>query len=321
MYRSKWCKAYAVAVAFGAALWWMLIVSVPSVRAYFVWPALPERVLFAFLTADILFIILIPLAWSVLPSVLLWNAHRFGTHYATLVTCALCVYTKGAWLGAFFMILASVGAELVAGPVHLPEHVQEAPAKGPLVNVLKTAAQIVVLWLVFLLFLPYAIHQVELSINSPLLVEINPAIPWAILSMAGAVGIYCAMLFATIGQGTPLPLDATTRFVVIGPYRVTRNPMASTGVIEVVMVALLLRSPFVLLYGFTGAMLWHFIARPWEEAALLSRFGDQYARYRSAVPNWLVRFPMYPRITLAKCDPEPLIEPFSLKTQTASRQE
>ena len=300
MYRSKWCKAYSVSVAFGGALWWMLLVSSATIRSYFVWPGLSERVLFAFLPADILFIILIPLAWSVRPSVFLWNAHRFATHYATLVTCALCVYTKGAWAGAILMLIASIGAELVAGPVHLPDHVQEAPRRGPAINAIKTLSQTAIRWLVFLVFLPYAVHQVELSIDSPLLPHIDPLIPWSLFWVAGLTGIYCGMLFAVYGEGTPLPLDATTRFVVIGPYRATRNPMASTGVFQGFMVALHLQSPFVLLYCVIGALLWHFFARPWEEADLLSRFGEHYARYRDSVPNWLIRFPLYPKITLGK---------------------
>lgn len=114
---------------------------------------------------------------------------------------------------------------------------------------------------------------------------------WILLAVASALGLWSGWTMAWHGDGTPLPLDTARRFVVAGPYRWIRNPMAVAGLAQGVGVALVLGSFSVLAYCVAGGMLWQRVARPVEEADLAARFGAVYERYRREVPCWRPRFP------------------------------
>ena len=300
MRHTCWSKPYSACVAIGTALWWALLLTLPQIKALFLWPTLPDTVLYAFLPADIVFMVLVPLAWFSRPSGPLWNVHRVGTHYATAVTVTLCLLTKGAGLGAALMIVASIGAEIVAQPIHWPNKVTESGTSSVSANILKTLTQIIVMWGVFLLLLPIALGRIGLSLALPALPWVSPWICLAVFVAAGSTGICSAMMFAVHGKGTPLPLDATTRFVVMGPYRFIRNPMAACGILQGVCVGAAMQSIVVVLYSLADCVVWHIYARPWEEADLEARFGEDYTRYKAAVHNWVPRVKPYQRVVLAK---------------------
>lgn len=164
------------------------------------------------------------------------------------------------------------------------------------VNVLKTFAQIVAFWGFFLWVVPTGIVEVEHRLGwTPL--SIPSGIGWALFGLASALGLWSGMIFAVKGGGTPLPLDTTTQLVVLGPYRVVRNPMALAGISQGIAVGLARGSPSTVLYSLAGAAAWHIFARPWEESDLERRFGDQYRNYRDAVPLWRPRLKLYPQVT------------------------
>jgi len=287
-------------LAVSTAAWWVLILTFPGVLAWFLWPGLPKSVLIAFLLPDIAFLIVIPIAWCVKPTPAVWNIHRYATHYATLVTLGLCIGSGGAWLGGLMMVIASCGAELVAHPLQLPAAPIEAKARTARQNLIRTFCQTAVMWLVFLLLLPLAVDLAGRALGIEGLPAVEPWLPWAVFGAAGSVGIYCGALFALYGEGTPLPLDTTTRFVVLGPYRFIRNPMAALGVLQGAMVGVVLRSWPVVGYALTGAVVWHVFAKPWEEADLISRFGRSYVTYRRSVRNWIPNLHPYPRVLISK---------------------
>lgn len=114
---------------------------------------------------------------------------------------------------------------------------------------------------------------------------------WMLFAAASGLGLWSGWTMAWHGDGTPLPLDTARRFVVAGPYRWIRNPMAVAGLAQGVGVALVLGSFSVLAYCAAGGMLWQWVARPIEEQDLEERFGEAYARYRREVPCWRPRFP------------------------------
>jgi len=95
--------------------------------------------------------------------------------------------------------------------------------------------------------------------------------------------------FAWRGLGTPAPIAPPTRLVVSGFYRHVRNPMY-VGVLAIVLGQ-------ALLFGVAGllgyaAILWiafHVFVLGYEEPALASAFGDDYARLRANVPRWIPR--------------------------------
>ena len=159
-------------------------------------------------------------------------------------------------------------------------------------NVLKTAVQATFFWLLFLGVVPLGIRVVEVSLGLGAWRLPHPAIVAAgiaLLVVASALNLWAAQAMAVHGHGTPLPLDAARVLVVRGPYRVVRNPMAIAGIAQGVGVGIVLGSPLVVAYAVAGALFWQFLVRPREEADLARRFGEPYARYRSAVRCWIPR--------------------------------
>ena len=165
---------------------------------------------------------------------------------------------------------------------------------SPTVNVAKTLLQITVFWGFFLWVLPTAIVAFERALGLP---RFQPQawIGGVLFAVMGSIGFCSGMIFAVWGGGTPLPADTTTRFLILGPYRWIRNPMAVTGTTQGIAVGLILCSPLTVLYSVVGMVAWNVVARPWEEADLERRFGDRYRRYRAAVPCWRPRLSPYPR--------------------------
>ncbi|HTQ09292.1 MAG TPA: isoprenylcysteine carboxylmethyltransferase family protein [Fimbriimonadaceae bacterium] len=178
-----------------------------------------------------------------------------------------------------------------------PEHTREAKAAPAWVNVSKTLGQIAVFWGFFLAVVPFAIVRLEGHFGIAGFVSPASRMAGAALFCSmGCVGVYCGMVFAVHGSGTPLPLDTTTKLVIAGPYRVVRNPMAITGICQGIAVGLYLGSPFTVLYSLAGIAAWDYMARPWEEEDLLRRFGEPYRQYREAVRCWIPRLRPYPRL-------------------------
>lgn len=180
--------------------------------------------------------------------------------------------------------------------MRVPSRPTEARTSHFGLNLLKTLIQTAVMWGVFLALFPVALASAEGSLSNWRLPQVPAVLPWTIFALLGATGIYCGVLFAWYGKGTPLPLDTATRFIVLGPYRWVRNPMALFGIGQGVCIALVLRSPAVLVYAIAGGVLWHCVARPWEERDLFLRFGEPYRAYQEAVRNWIPRLRPYPKV-------------------------
>jgi len=174
----------------------------------------------------------------------------------------------------------------------LPANPREARPAPAAVNVLKTLVQIVFMWGFFLFVCPFVIVRMEAFLGIPHF-NLPPWIGIAVFVPISLVGFYSAMLFAVRGRGTPFPLDTAIELVILGPYRYIRNPMAVAGIGQGIGVGLYLNSPATLVYSLCGAFAWHYIARPWEEADLVRRFGKSYENYRQAVPLWRPRLRPY----------------------------
>ena len=96
-------------------------------------------------------------------------------------------------------------------------------------------------------------------------------------------------LFATIGKGTLAPWDPTQKLVVQGPYRHVRNPMIS-GVLSILLgESVLLGSGPVFIFALLFVTINHVYFITSEEPGLMRRFGEEYLRYRKAVPRWVPR--------------------------------
>ena len=94
-------------------------------------------------------------------------------------------------------------------------------------------------------------------------------------------------LFVQEGEGTPAPWDPPRKFVVNGPYRHVRNPMLSSVILMIVAEAVALNSPFLLGWAVVFLLLNTFYFMLIEEPWLERRFGEDYIRYKAAVPRWV----------------------------------
>lgn len=117
----------------------------------------------------------------------------------------------------------------------------------------------------------------------------------AVALMGWAVLLWCARDFARRGQGTPAPYDPPRRLVTGGLYQFVRNPMYVAVVTSIVAQAVWYGSRAVLWYGVGMALLFHARVVLFEEPALASAFGDEFAAYRARVPRWLPRIGRHAR--------------------------
>ena len=94
------------------------------------------------------------------------------------------------------------------------------------------------------------------------------------------------LLFKTKGQGTPNPKLPPKVFVVSGPYRVSRNPMALGGLLILLGEAAIYYSPSLLGLAILYGMVVYFNAMFIEEPELRERFGEAYKDYLKRVPRF-----------------------------------
>jgi len=104
-----------------------------------------------------------------------------------------------------------------------------------------------------------------------------------------ALFTWCVLLFARVGRGTLAPWDPTRRLVVVGPYRHVRNPMISAVATMLTGEALFFLSTRIAMWLLFFVALNHTYFVLIEEPGLARRFGDEYRRYRAAVPRWVPR--------------------------------
>lgn len=109
-----------------------------------------------------------------------------------------------------------------------------------------------------------------------------------LVAVAGAtLALWCALTFAVIGRGTPLPFDPPRRLVVAGPYRFVRNPMAIGAGSALVGVAAFYESGTLLAFVGVFMLAIHTFVILYEEPTLRRTFGPDYQAYCAKVNRWL----------------------------------
>jgi protein-S-isoprenylcysteine O-methyltransferase Ste14 len=103
----------------------------------------------------------------------------------------------------------------------------------------------------------------------------------------GAVlALWCILTFIVIGRGTPAPFDPPRRLVVVGPYRLVRNPMYLGAALALAGAALFYESWALLGYCGAFAFVMHLFVVVYEEPTLRDIFGVPYVRYCERVRRW-----------------------------------
>ena len=90
------------------------------------------------------------------------------------------------------------------------------------------------------------------------------------------------------GRGRP-KRGPQPAFVIAGPYRLARNPLAGGLLLAAAGLTLLTRSPALAAATALAALASHAWIVRVEEPRLAARFGTAYAAYLRCVPRWVPR--------------------------------
>ena len=108
--------------------------------------------------------------------------------------------------------------------------------------------------------------------------------------------LWCVRDFYVSGRGTLAPWDPPKRLVIVGLYRLVRNPMYVAVLTILVGWSLLYRSWLLLAYAIVVTTAFHFRVVLYEEPWLKRQFGTDWDAYAARVSRWLpLRFRLQPR--------------------------
>jgi protein-S-isoprenylcysteine O-methyltransferase Ste14 len=107
-----------------------------------------------------------------------------------------------------------------------------------------------------------------------------------LVAPVGAMAVQAVCEFVAHG-GTPVPLDPPIELVTSGPYAYVANPMQLGATILLAAWGVVLASPAVVAAAGMGAVFSAGLATWSEDTDLVTRFGDEWRRYRRRVRVWL----------------------------------
>jgi protein-S-isoprenylcysteine O-methyltransferase Ste14 len=90
-------------------------------------------------------------------------------------------------------------------------------------------------------------------------------------------------------QGTPLPVMATQKLLVSGPFKQCRNPMGFGAIIAYFGISLIVGSVCSIAGVVLFALLLVTYIKQFEEKELEIRFGEEYRIYKSTTPFFIPR--------------------------------
>jgi protein-S-isoprenylcysteine O-methyltransferase Ste14 len=210
--------------------------------------------------------------------------------YPAVYFVTLAVSGNGGEVAAVLMVYLTMTSAIFAVaslPLagRLPGRMANVAKTGRLL--LKTTIEIAIIWAAFLWLAPTLLARVDHALGLTVVVSAYMTLlATALVVGGGSLLVWSAYHMAWRGRGTPFPLDAPRALVVDGPYRWVRNPQVVGGAVQGIGLILLNPTLTFIAYLVGGVMLWQLVLRPWEEADLLDRFGQDYADYRRHVPCW-----------------------------------
>lgn len=138
----------------------------------------------------------------------------------------------------------------------------------------------------FVVFLPSRVLSAS-GIGRPETAGLPQVVGMVAVAVGAVIAVWCVLVFALVGRGTPAPFDPPRRLVVRGPYRVVRNPMAMG--VGLVLAGAALYNGSSALWWFTAGffLVLHVFVVAYEEPTLRRMFGEEYEAYTKQVRRWL----------------------------------
>ena len=101
--------------------------------------------------------------------------------------------------------------------------------------------------------------------------------------------LWCVRDFFVSGRGTLAPWDPPKHLVIVGLYRLVRNPMYIAVVTMVIGWSVVAGSRMLVWYAASLAVGFHLRVLYFEELWLSRQFGAEWKDYSSSVDRWLPR--------------------------------
>ncbi len=276
------------AYLFQAALisvWWVGLASSQVFFNAFQFDQIPPTAFWAFFAPDIVVIAALSVVRARKRSTAIEYVILGAFGYASLYCVNATVLTASGYLSSLLM-LVGLGYNVFLCFNNSLFRTSSTSLAG---NVAKTLIQVVCIWGLTLLAIPYVILDAFSALTPPgsRIWFFVGALLFAGFSL---LGITSASFMVRDGDGTPLPLDQTNRLVVSGPYRFVRNPMAIAGIGQGMSIAIVFQSVPIMVYAALGALAWELVVRPAEERDLAQRYGESFEEYRRQVSCWKPAF-------------------------------
>ena len=288
---------YLMLQSVSVAAWWLTLIAVPTSLSFFQPSGWPKESLLGFWLADSVLLIAGSMIASVLvirnsvsSSTVMWGLAA-AIWYPTLYCVGVSVLTDESWIASAMMVtmagLTLVMATIIGNRDQQPAAIRVTPMSTA-AAVRWTLGQTLVFWSVCLWILPKGMVELERLIGwEGFSLPYQTTAAALVFIAASSLGLSSGLTMAMVGNGTPLPTATAPQFVVRGPYRYVRNPMAVAGIIQGIAVGWYLGSYSVIAYSIAGAIVWHCFVRPVEETDLLERFGERYLTYQQTVGLWI----------------------------------
>ena len=144
----------------------------------------------------------------------------------------------------------------------------------------------VIFWLVIPFLIIVLSSHIDQTLHLPKFYErlINPAIGLLLIVVGWLFANWTVRVQFSLGEGTPIPLMATQKLIVVKPYTYCRNPMTLGTAIFYLGVATWLGSISAFGLGLiypAGILLYIKLI---EERELEERFGSEYLEYKKRTP-------------------------------------
>lgn len=277
--------AYLIQAAL-IAVWWVGLAWSPSFFEAFQFTGISSTAFWAFFGPDILVIAGLSLVRAYREDRTLEWIVLGAFAYAALYCCNATALTNSGYLPTGLMILGLCYNAFLCFP---NAAFRASSARHTAANASKTLLQILCIWTLTLVVVPYILLDAFGAVGPPTM-SAGPVVGAGLFLASSLLGLTSAFFLVRDGNGTPLPLDQTNALVMSGPYRYVCNPMAVAGIGQGISIALIFQSTPILVYSLLGAGLWHCVVRPVEERDLAGRFGDAYLDYRQSVSCWIPTF-------------------------------
>lgn len=150
---------------------------------------------------------------------------------------------------------------------------------------------------IFVILIPYTLIIFSPMIDqrlgfSPIPVGIGIMSIGAIFILVGLVFALWSILSQLLrARGTPLPMMATKKLLVSGPFKYCRNPMSFGTILIYLGIAVIVGSWSALIISGAFAGLLIIYLKTIEERELEDRFGEEYLKYKNETPFLIPKFP------------------------------